>query len=68
MKHLRTLSAALVLTLTLAHSAFAGDISFPVAPPEPPGRAVLIEPSSTPETNSVTEVALSLLQSVLSLF
>lgn len=39
MKHLRQLCAALALAGVLSASAFAGEISCPVAPPPPPPAA-----------------------------
>lgn len=62
MKSLRTFGAACVLALAMAAPAFAGHISTPLEPP-PPENTVTIVPS-----DSVTEAALSLLQSVLALF
>jgi hypothetical protein len=55
MKNLQQLCAALALTIMLALPAFAGEMSTTFAPPAPP-------------TNPATEIALNLLQSVLSLF
>jgi hypothetical protein len=59
MKYLRLSLTAFVLTLTLTGSAFAGDIQCPIALPSPEGGA-------TNET--VAEIALGLVQSVLSQF
>lgn len=36
MKYSRHFCAATILTLALAFPAFAGDMGYPVAPPEPP--------------------------------
>jgi hypothetical protein len=78
MKTLRRLCAVFVLTLTLALSAFAGQIETGIAPPSPPPDAAAtgqIETGVTGEistsiiaTDPATEVVLSLLQSLLSLF
>lgn len=83
MKNLQKFFAAGVLTLALAISVSAGEISTTVAPPtpEPPpvttqgqistGVASNIETGSSSEAttnDSMTETALNVLQSVLSLF
>lgn len=90
MRNLRTLCAAVVLTLALAAPALAGNISTGVASPQPASQGnistgVTDSPSTqgnihtgvageesaeggTTATDAVTEIALSLLQSVLSLF
>jgi hypothetical protein len=83
MKNLRRLSGALVFTLALTIPAFAGDIQTGVAPPpsQPAQTATLngdiqtgvtgqAETGSSEATgaDSATEIALNLLQSVLSLF
>lgn len=79
MKTLRRLCAAFVLTLALTLSAFGGQIETGVttAPPPPPDTAATgqIETGITGEissgvtaTDPVTEIALNLLQSLLSLF
>ncbi len=71
MKHFRTFSAALVLTIALAAPTFAGVIECPVAPPSPPSAAPTAsapDAESDASTDPVTEAALSLLQSVLALF
>lgn len=81
MKSLRQLCVASVFTLVLTTSAFAGEISTPLAPPQPTQTATTNgeisttvagqEETSSSEataTGSATEIALSLLQSVLALF
>jgi hypothetical protein len=81
MKTLRQLCVASALTLALTLPAFAGEISTTVASPQPApavttdgdietGVAGQIEIGSSEATaaDSVTEIALNLLQSVLSLF
>jgi hypothetical protein len=81
MRPLRRLCAAFVLTLALALSAFAGDISTGItnAPPPPPAeQATTAGDISTTVAGDIstgvtaidpaTEVMLSLLQSLLSLF
>ena len=70
-----------VLVLVLASSAFAGDIQYPVAPPSPaPATGDIQYPTtsnnltppgaaaSVTEVDTVTRIALNLLQSVLTLF
>ena len=78
MKKLKQLSLATTLTFVLATCAFGGIIDCPPAPPPPPGSSSAMSPGiiDTPRatqdaglaSDSVTEVALSLLQSVLSVF
>jgi hypothetical protein len=80
MKALRRLCVASVFTLALTVSAFAGDIQTTVTSPQPPqgmtadgeiqtGIAGQIEIGSSEATaDSVAEIALNLLQTVLSLF
>lgn len=79
MKTLRTFGAACVLTLMLTVPALAGHIETGVAPPQPPaptpttsgpdtgGTAGHIETGAAP-TDPVITTALSLIQSVLTLF
>lgn len=56
---------ALVLSLALTASAFAGEIHTGITnPPQPPPTSG----EQTVTTDTVTEIALNLLQSVLSLF
>jgi hypothetical protein len=72
MKKLQQFCAAVVLTLALTLSAFAGDISCPGVIDQPPPQ----QSSATGEMGApgavaldpVTGTALSLLQSILSLF
>jgi hypothetical protein len=83
MKTLRQLSVALVFALALTAPALAGDIETGKTPPPPSNQTIAtadgqiettvagqIETGSSETTaaDSATEVALSLLQSVLSLF
>ena len=84
MKRLQQLPAVIALTLVLALSAPAGDILGPGAaspPPPPPPQYVVTGDTETPEASlgdvsnpevveldTMTEAALSLLQSILSLF
>jgi type IV secretory pathway VirB6-like protein len=80
MKNYRNAVAASVLALVLSVSAFAGEIHTDVAPPTPPpangemhtGATDSViqtgEAASTPEADAMTETALNLLQSLLSLF
>ena len=82
MKRLKQLSLATTLTFMLATCAFGGIIEAPVAPPPPPPPPESSSSVAAPggmetlgvtqgpgfASDSVTEVALSLLQSVLSVF
>ncbi len=77
MKNLRALCASVVLALALTTPALAGTMHTPVATPPPPAPQGDIHTGVTDQENagdeatasdSVTEIALSLLQSVLSLF
>jgi len=83
MKKIRQVCICLALTIVLALSAFAGEIPFPGATnPPPPPQSTVTGDISTPgitatgeisttdvaELDPVTEAALSLLQSILSLF
>lgn len=82
MKNLQRLCASVVLTLALAASVFAGQIDTGKTPPPPPPTSAtaagqidtgIAPPDTTPNgettsVESVTEIALNLLQSVLALF
>lgn len=83
MTTLRKFVATIVLTLAIAFSAFAGDMSAPgVTSPPPPPPAMTTSDIDIPDATStgetsvpgevtldpVTEAALGLLQSILSLF
>jgi hypothetical protein len=77
MKKLQQLCAAAVLTLTLGLSTFAGDMGCPgVINPPPPQQSSVTGEMGTPGASApgvsaldpVTGTALSLLQSILSLF
>ena len=80
MKKLQQLSAPIVLTLLLSVSTFAGDgiILIGKTDPPPPSPPTAVATSNEAEAecvtdmsaanDSVTEVALSMLQSVLALF
>jgi hypothetical protein len=79
MEKLTKLTIVVVLTLMLATSALAGDIGIPVVPPPPPAASsVLTTPGEmqipgntgtpTASSDSMTELALNLLQTVLSIF
>ena len=77
MRKLRQLSMAVMLTLVLATCAFAGIIGGgPEPPPEPPpasATGIIETPPSdaqpvAPATDPVVDIALNLLQGVLSLF
>jgi hypothetical protein len=80
MKKLQQLFAAVVLTLVLSASTFAGEgVIWPwvIAPPPPPSSSVVLKDAADAEgvttieatsADSVTEVALSLLPSLLALF
>ena len=77
MRKLRQLSMAVVLALMLANAAFAGTIgTSPEPPPEPSSVTATgiigTSPSGAqpvaPATDPVVDVALNLMQTVLSLF
>lgn len=72
MRPLRQLCAALVLTLALALSAFAGDMTTGVTSTPPPPESQVITTGDMTTGVTVTdpeiEVILGLLQSLLSLF
>lgn len=75
MKTLQRLCAALVLSLSLAVSAFAGEMTTMITtPPPPPNQATASGEMTTgitgemQTTNSVTQMALDMLQRVLSIF
>ncbi|MDX6446521.1 MAG: hypothetical protein QOH71_3595 [Blastocatellia bacterium] len=77
MRKLRQLSMAIVFALMLANGAFAGIIGGgPEPPPEPPSATAsgiigTVPGDAQPEvvaTDPIMDVALSLLQSALSLF
>jgi Spy/CpxP family protein refolding chaperone len=76
MKKLKSLCGAVVLTLLLALPVFAGQMTTTVADPPPPTAdgqmtttiAGQMQTGSSEAVDPVTQVALSLLQSVLSLF
>jgi hypothetical protein len=82
MKSYRNAAAALLLALTLATSAFAGEMQTGVASPQPTpaassttetaatdGAIQTGEAASTPEAaDTLTEIALNLLESVVALF
>lgn len=82
MKNLRQFCAAAVLTLALAASAAAGDIHTGVTSPPPPQPASMAQTGmaqtdgtmhtgvtgSEPKADTLTGIALTLMQSVLSLF
>lgn len=71
MKTYRNAVAALVLTFVLSTTAFAGVIHTDVIAPPPTANGVIHtgEAVSTPEAaDTVTRIALNLLQSMLSMF
>ncbi len=77
MRKLRQLSIAVILTLVLSTYAFAGIIECPPAPqPEPPSATTTGITDTPPSeaqlvaapTDPVVDIALNLLQSVLSAF
>jgi hypothetical protein len=81
MKNLRQFCVALVFTLALTTPAFAGQIETPLAPPTTTSAATTEGQIETPvagqietpsgeatASDSATEIALNLLQSVLALF
>jgi hypothetical protein len=81
MKTLRQLSVVAMFVFALAVPAFAGEIQIPLAPPQPAQSATTqgeihtgvtgqeeTGSSEATATDSATEIALNLLQSVLALF
>lgn len=78
MKQLKLFLASTLLTLALAVSAFAGNMPCGVTdPPSPPATAVASDTETTSSSGTVSEttaidpvmeIALNLIQSVLSLF
>jgi hypothetical protein len=68
MKCLRLSLAVGVLTTVLATSTLAGDMPCPVAPPAPPSAAGEMPLPGVASTDIVAEVALNLMQIVLSLY
>lgn len=72
MKTLRHLCAALALTFVLALPAFAGQMDAGITAPPPPPQGnmstTVAGNMTTGDTDTATDVALSLLQSLLSLF
>jgi hypothetical protein len=70
MKNMRQLCAAAMLTLTLALHASAGQMETPITPPPPPSATAegQMTTGSSEAVNSVTDIALSLLQNLLPLF
>lgn len=69
MKHLRFYLATGVLTIMLATSTLAGVMPYPgIAQPVPPSAAGEMPCPGAAPTDVVTDFALSLIQSALSLF
>jgi hypothetical protein len=75
MSFLRLTLAVGALTLSIAFSTFAGEMHTPVASPPPPevgemetGAAATGDISCPGVSDSVTEIALSFVQNMLSLF
>ena len=68
MKNRRLLCASVMLTLVLASHTFAGQIETLIVSPPPPSADGQMETGSSEAVDPVTQVALSLLQSVMSLF
>ncbi len=77
MRRFRQLSMAVVLALMLANGAFAGSIGTPPEPPPDPPSATATGITDTPPsgaqpvaapTDPVVDVALNLMQTVLSVF
>jgi hypothetical protein len=66
MKRFKQLCVATVLTITLAFTTFAGEMDTMRVPP-PPSQATSAGEMGTMHTTSALEIALSLIQSVLSL-
>ena len=68
MKCLRLSLVAGVLTIMLVTSTLAGEMPYPVNAPAPPSVAGEMPYPVAAYTDAVTEIALILVQSVLSLF
>jgi hypothetical protein len=77
MKKLSPACVAVVLSLLLSASAFAGDIYIPAPAPPPPEACTVTAPSETAnaplggavaQSNAVSDIAMGLLQSLLSVF
>ena len=68
MKYLRLSLVAGVLTTVLATSALAGEMPYPVAAPAPPTVSGEMPLPGIVSIDPVAEIALRLVQSVLSLF
>ncbi|HEX8494153.1 MAG TPA: hypothetical protein VF658_15000 [Pyrinomonadaceae bacterium] len=71
MKKVRQFCAAVVLTLSFAISAYAGQMTtWATEPPPPPSTTTegQMDTGSSDAVDPVTQVALNLLQSVMSLF
>ena len=75
MNHLRLSLAVGALILALAIPTYAGEIHTPIAPPPPPeagemdaGAAATGDMGCPGVSDSVTEIALSIVQDMLSLF
>ena len=72
MKNLRQICATLALSLVLVPSAFAGYITIDKTPPPPAPTVttdgyIILDKAGEP-ADTMTEIALSLLQSVITLF
>jgi hypothetical protein len=67
MKTLRQICAVLVLILALTTSVFAGNMTTMITDPPPPSSATVGGQMDTGVADPATEVALSLLQSLLAL-
>jgi hypothetical protein len=77
MKSLQRLFTVVVLTFTFALPAFAGDMDCPIVPPPPPRMVqseIQVQPTGeavsgeTLAIDPMTEIGLSVLQTVLALF
>lgn len=71
MKNIKQLCAAIVLTFAFSLPTLAGEIQMGFTPPPPPpatARAATTADEGQTDTDSLTEIALNLLQSVLALF
>lgn len=68
MKNMRLLCAAVMLTLVLASQTFAGQMETLIVSPPPPSSAGQMQTGTSEAIDPVTQIALSLLQSVMSLF
>jgi hypothetical protein len=68
MKHLRQICAAVVLTCLLTAPSLAGDMDFPIAPPQLLQTSATGNMGTSTTADSVTKIMIEILQSLLPLF